>query len=222
MSPEQQPSPKYRGTPHRLVLREGATLTRIHSSLFGAAEFNPTVANSPFAGGRFDSTPGDEYAYLYASEDDATAVCETLLRDLPADDYGSRILHETRLTGLRISRLRTTCDLELVALRTGKDLAAVGQDTWLTTAPASKYAATRQWATAIRAWSPWAAGLTWRSHREPDGFAYIFFSDRCPSGCFEEDEHNLPFPPQDRDLGGGPARLYIEEILTSYRVVLMP
>ena len=222
MSPDQQPPPQYGGTPHRYVLRQGTTLTRIHSSLFGAAEFNPTVASSPFAGGRFDSTPSDEYAYLYAAEDDATAICETLLRDLPADDYGSRILHESRLTGLRISRLLTTCDLELVALRTGKDLAVVGQDTWLTTAPASRYAATRQWATAIRAWAPWAAGLTWRSHREPDGFTYVFFGDRCPSGCFQEDEHNLPFPPQDQDLAAGPARLYIEEILTTYRVVLMP
>ncbi|MCY4135178.1 MAG: RES domain-containing protein [bacterium] len=90
MSPEQHPPPRYQGTPHRYLLREGATLTRIHSSLFGAGEFNPTVASSPFGGGRFDSTPGDEYGYLYASEDDATAVCETLLRDLPADDYGCR------------------------------------------------------------------------------------------------------------------------------------
>lgn len=204
------------------MLREGTTLSRIHNSQFGAAEFNPMVASSPFAGGRFDSTPGDEYAFIYAAEDDATAVSEILLRDLPADDHGARLLPASRLTGLRISRLRTTCDLELVALRTGKDLAAVGQDTWLTTAPASKYTATRKWATAIREWSPWAAGLTWRSHREPDGFVYIFFGDRCPSRCFAEDEQDLPFPPQVRDLNSGPARLYIEEILTSYRVVLMP
>ncbi|MDE0116747.1 MAG: RES family NAD+ phosphorylase [bacterium] len=220
MSPEQHPPPRYQGTPHRYLLREGTTLTRIHGSLFGAGEFNPTVASSPFGGGRFDSTPGDEYGCLYASEDDATAVCETLLRDLPADDYGSRILPDTRLRGLRMSRLRTTYHLELVALRTGKDLAAIGQDTWLTAAPASKYAATRQWATAIRTWSPWAAGLTWRSHREPEGFAYVFFGDRCPNGCFEEEDRDLPLPHQTWDLDDGPARLYIEEILTSYRVVL--
>ena len=202
-------------------MRAGATLTRIHDAKFGAGEFNPTVASSPFAGGRFDSTAGDEYAFLYAAEDDATAICETLLRDLPADDRGSRLLPRSRLAGLRISRLRTTCDLELVALRTGKDLAAVGQDTWLSTAPASEYSTTRRWATAIRGWAPWAAGLTWRSPREPEGFAYIFFADRCPTGCFEE-EDDLPFPPQRGDLGVGPARLYLEEILASYRVVLMP
>ena len=204
------------------MLREGATLARIHSSSFGAAEFNSTVATSALAGGRFDSTPGDVYPYLYAAEDDATAVSETLLRDLPVDDYGARILLEAQLTQLCIARLEATCDLPLVSLRSGRDLAAVGQDAWLTTAPSSEYSSTRQWASAIRDWAPWACGLTWRSHREPDGYAYIFFGDRCPSGCFEDYRHSLPLLLGSRDLGTGTARLYIEEILTSYRVVLTP
>ncbi len=204
------------------MLREGTTLTRIHNSLFGSAEFNPTVASSSFAGGRFDSTPGDEYAYLYAADSDATAISETLLRDLPADDHGARILHESRLAGLRIARLEATCDLPLVTLRSGKDLAAIGQDTWLATAPPSQFSSTQRWASAIRSWAPWAYGLTWRSNREPDGFAYVFFGDRCPDGCFQEDRKSLTLPPQDRTLNTGAARLYIEQILTTYRVVLMP
>ena len=228
LSPEQQPHSNVIGEDGRAVyvLHEDQNPGHAHSR--STCSVLPSSTRRWFdyeplrRAATFDSPiRTTEDAYLYASEDDATAVCETLLRDLPADDHGSRILHESRLTGLRMSRLLTTCDLELVALRSGKELAAVGQDTWLTTAPASKYAATRQWATAIRAWSPWAAGLTWRSHREPDGFAYIFFGDRCPTGCFEEDDLNLPFPPQVRDLSAGPARLYIEEILASYRVVLM-
>ena len=222
MSPEQQPPPKYRGAPHRLVLPEGTTLTRIHISPFGAVEFNPTVRGNPFAGGRFDSTPEDEYAYLYAADSDATAISETLLRYLPADDHGTRILHEYRLAGMRIAWINSTCDLPMVTLRSGQDLAAIGQDTWLTTAPSSQFPATRFWAAAIRGWAPWACGLTWRTNREPDGFAYIFFGDRCPEGCFQEDQDSLPLPPQDRTLNTGAARLHIEQILNTYRVVLMP
>ena len=44
-------------------------------------------------------------------------------------------------------------------------------------------------------------GLT--PYRESDGFAYIFFGDRCPNRCFTEDEHTLPLPPQVRDLDAG-------------------
>lgn len=222
MSPNQPPPPQFGGTPHRHLLREGTTLTRIHSSSFGAAEFNPTVATHALAGGRFDSTPSDEYAYLYAAEDDAIAVSETMLRDLPIDDCGARMLPEAQLAQLRIARLKATCDLPLVSLRSGRDLAAVGQDAWLTTAPSSEYSSTRRWASAIRGWAPWACGLTWRSHREPDGCAYVLFDDRCPSGCFEDDEGSLPLLLDSRNLSTGTSRLYIEEILTSYRVVLTP
>ena len=80
---------------------------------------------------------------------------------------------------------------------------------------------TRRWSSAIRKWAPSASGLTWRSLREPDGFAYIFFSDRCPVGCFEEVTDGLPVPTGDRDLDAGAGRLYLEEILASYRVALM-
>ena len=206
--------------PHRFVLSAGTTMTRIHSANFDAAEFNPTAAVGEFVGGRFDSTPGDHFAFLYTAGDNATAICEMLLRDLPIGNRGIRELPTTRLSRLRITRLRTTVDLELVTLRSGKDLAAIGQDTWLTTT--TEYATTRKWASAIRGWAPWACGLTWRSFREPDGFTYVFFSDRCPPGCFEQTTDGLPLPPDDQNLDTGAAKLYIEKLLRSYRVTLKP
>ncbi len=196
-------------------------LTRVHSAAFGVTQFNPTLALNDLQGGRFDATPEDEYAFLYAAEDDATAVSETLLRDLPADEYGARLLPRVRLSQLRISWLRATADLELVSLRSGRDLAAVSQDAWLTASSAAEYPMTRRWASAIRGWAPWACGLTWRSYREPEGFAYVFFDDLCPDGCFEEVTDGLPVPPGDRSLDAGAARLYVEGILASYRVALM-
>ncbi len=221
MSPNQPPPPRYAGRPPRFLLPAGTTLTRVHSTAFGVTQFNPTLALDDLQGGRFDATPEDEYAFLYAAEDDAAAVSEALLRDLQADEYGARLLPRVRLSQLSISWLRATADLELVSLRSGQDLAAVGQDAWLTASPAAEYAMTRRWASAIRGWASWATGLTWRSYREPEGFAYIFFDDRCPEGCFEEVADSLPVPHGDRSLDAGAARLYVEGILASYRVALM-
>ena len=207
--------------PRRFLLPAGTRLTRIHSAAFHVTMFNPTLARSDLSGGRFDATPDDVHAFLYAAEDDATAVSETLLRDLPIDESGARLLPRARLSTLQVSWLTTTLDMELVSLRSGRDLAAVGQDTWLTVAPAADYAMTRRWSSAIRGWAPWAGGLTWRSRREPESFAYVFFADRCPDGCFEAVTDGLPVPPGDQNLDAGAGRLYVEGILASYRVALM-
>ena len=178
------------------------------------------MAASHLVGGRFDATPDSEYPFLYAAEDDRTAVSETLLRDLPINEHGARLLPKVRLSQLRIGWLRSAVDLELVSLRSGSDLAAIGQDTWLTASAASEYGMTRRWSSAIRDWALWAGGLTWRSHREPDGFAYIFFADRCPDSCFQEVTEGLPVPHEDRSLCAGAARIYVEGILTSYWIAL--
>ena len=221
MPPSQLPPTQYEGTPSLFRLPAGTVLTRLHSAQFGVTDFNPTLARGVFAGGRFDATPEDEYAFLYAASDDATAVSEALLRDIPSDDRGVRALLTARLRRLRIGWLRTSQELQLVSLRAGVDLAAIGQDTWLTTAAATEYAMTRRWAAAIREWAPWAQGLTWRSHREPAGFAYVLFDDRCPDGCLEEVVDGPALPPGDRNLTSGPGRLYVEGLLVSYRVALM-
>ena len=221
MSPKQEPPARYAGTPHQFLLPAGTMLTRIHSTTFGVTQFNSTIAQSDLQGGRFEATPDDKYAFLYAAEDDATAVSEVLLRDLPIDDYGARLLPRAQLSQRSISWLRTTLDLAMVSLRSGRDLAAIGQDTWLTASPAADYAMTRRWASAIRGWAPWACGLTWRSHREPEGFAYVFFADRCPAASLEEVTDGLPVPSGDRSLVAGPAGHYVEGILASYRVALM-
>lgn len=220
MPPLQPPPARYDGTPHTYLLPAGSTLTRLHSERFEVTEFNPTVARRARIGGRFDASPGDEYAFLYAAGDDPTAVSEALLRGIPSSERGSRVLPGTRLRGLRIGWLRTSRELELVSLRSGVDLAAIGQDTWLTSAPLSEYPMTRRWAAAIRDWAPGAQGLTWRSYREPAGFAYILFADRCPEGSIEEAVDGMLLPPAHRYLDGGPGRAYVEDLLAAYRVVV--
>lgn len=188
---------------------------------FGVAEFNPTLAVNELQGGRFDATSEDPYPFLCAAGDDPTAISEALLRDLPIDASGSRLLPRAQIQRLQISWLRVEEELRLVSLRSGQDLASVGQDSWLTTSPASDYDSTRRWCAAIRAWAPWACGITWRSLREPEGFAFLFFGDRCPTDCFRERLVDLPLPANDRSLDSGAAHHYLNAILTEYRVALM-
>ena len=82
MPPSQPPPTQYEGTPSLFRLPAGTVLTRLHSAQFGVTDFNPTVAQDAIQGGRFDGTPEDEYTFLYAASDDATAVAEALLRDI--------------------------------------------------------------------------------------------------------------------------------------------
>lgn len=222
MAPEQAPPEQYGGEPRSYRLAAGTRLVRVHSAAFGAAEFKPFVQpRSRLSGGRFDSTERDPYPFLYAALDERTAVSEVLLRDLPFDEHGARLLPRLRLSGLCISWLSVTTDIDLVDLRSAAALAAVGQDTWLTQAPAAAYLTTRLWAEAIRSWAEWCAGLIWRSRREPEGFATVIFGDRAADSLTEDTTSAVPLPHDDRRLDSGLGARYVEQILTEYSIALM-
>jgi hypothetical protein len=218
--PDQPPPPDFDGDPPSYNLLTGTALSRVHSAQFDVCVFNPTLPDAHWGGGRFDATADDPYPYLYAAGDDATAVAETLLRDRPTNDHGARLLPHTATHGRRISWLRPTTDLRLVSLRSGRDLAAVAQDTWLVHCPANDYGKTRRWAHAIRLWAPWAQGFIWYSRFEPEGVAYILFGDRCPSACLERITINTPAPPDDNYLDRGAGADHLATILGQYRVAL--
>lgn len=173
-----KPPLAYRGTPARTVLPAGTVLYRVHQKRFPAHSFNPVPSHRYYGGGRFDATDDDRYPYLYAGQSVDVAVAETLLRDLPPDDTGIRQLPQARIVGRRISAICTTADLDLVSLRTGADLGAVAQDTWLTWCDPRDYAQSRHWAHWIRHHAPTAAGYVWLSRREPGLHAYVLFGDR--------------------------------------------
>lgn len=221
MAPGQAPPSRFRGTPHSFRIAAETRLVRIHDAAFGVTEFNPLIARSDLRGGRFDSTAEDPYPFLYAALDERAAVSEALLRDLPFDEHGVRLLPRARLADLRIGWMRTTVDLRLVDLRSGRALAAVNQDTWLTQGPSSGYSMTRQWAAAIRSWAPWCDGLIWRSRREPEGFAVVLFGDRMQRGAIQSTDDPTPLPVDGRSLASGPGARYLEQILSEYSVALM-
>jgi len=218
--PSQPPPKHYVGSPRRHTLSAGIVLSRVHSVEFAAVDFNPTLAHHPLKGGRFDATQADKYSYLYAASDDDAAVVEALLRDVASDERGARLLPAKAMERRRISWVRPTTDLELVSLRTGKDLAAVAQDTWLI--QTTNYGETRPWGHAIRAWAPWAEGFAWTSRLEPQGTAYVLFGDRCPSGVLESVVGGTPIDVTDNYLDKGEGEAYVRRILAEYRVTLYP
>jgi len=216
------PPEHYTGTPVKWTLPAGTRLSRIHNVNWGACAFNPTLADRHWGGARFDATEDDLYGFLYAADNDAAAVSETLLRDVPIDDTGARLLPKVSLESRRFGWLQPRVGLDLVSLRSGTDLAAVSQDTWLVQSPSSEYGFTRRWAHAIRRWAPWAVGFAWHSKREPDGVAFIFFGDRCPPDPFEEITTGTPVPIGDSQLDAGAGNIYVKEILERYKVTVGP
>ncbi len=181
----QAPPSRYAGAPAAHTLPAGTVLSRVHQVEYGATEFNPVGSDVLFGGGRFDSTKEDPYPYLYGADGDDAAVAETLLRDVDANDRGARFLPKTYWRNRQLSRLRTTMPLPLITIRTGRDLGAIGQDTWLTTSNANDYPQTRAWAHWLREIDPNSCGLVWYSKREPATEALVLFGDRCPPNAIE-------------------------------------
>lgn len=217
--PNRPPPKAFDGTPRRFNLKAGTRLTRVHDARFAATSFNPIVADHHWGGGRFDATKDDPYGYLYAAGDDLCAVAEALLRDLPISAAGSRLLPRSALRQRKISWLAPIEDLELVRLLSGRDLAAVGQDSWLTKCDSKEYAFTRRWAQKLREWAPWAKGLVWRSRRDEESLAYVFFEDRCADG-FAEVVDSVLTPPEGNRLDREPGSSYVRVLLAEYSVTV--
>ncbi|MEV6957435.1 RES family NAD+ phosphorylase [Streptomyces sp. NPDC051183] len=162
--------------PNREVIPAGTELWRVHKSRYGPAQFNPTLADLHFHGGRFEGTVLDPYRSLYVANSALTAVAESVLRSVPWTGDRRQVpyaaVHERTL-----SVLRTTRELTLVSLIGEKDLAAVHQTANLLDDERS-YPMARRWASEIRAQAPDAMGLVWLSRRNRPLHAMVLFHDR--------------------------------------------
>lgn len=174
-----QPPTHYDGTPNRYQLRRGTTLWRVHQHQYAARAFNSRLSSTLYGGARFDATESDAYPYYYAALNDGTAIAETLLRGLPSNENGYRVVPRSAVDHRQVSALVLTRDLELVNLISGENLAAIGQDAWLVTAQPSEYPQTRDWGHWLRRQAKWAHGFVWDSLRDKRGLAIVLFGDRC-------------------------------------------
>ena len=213
----QQPPARFTGALRRWPLPAGSTLSRVHPDRFASTQFNPISSDLLFGGGRFDATDRDPHGFLYAALHDGPAIAETLLRDIPSNDRGYRFLPKAAWRGRQLSRLTNTMDLTLIALRTGKDLGAIGQDSWLTSCDADEYPQTREWSRWLRQHEPSAHGAAWLAKRDPGETVTVLWEDRCPPGTLIHAPGPLATPCRFDDPAGG---AWLRSELTHFRVAI--
>ncbi|MCZ0986538.1 RES family NAD+ phosphorylase [Streptomyces diastatochromogenes] len=204
--------------PNRLVIPAGTELWRVHQSKYAPDQFSPKLADIHFGGGRFEGTVLDPYHSLYVADTPLTALAESVLRSRPFElPAGTRRIPYSAVWRRSLSGLRTRCELTLVSLVDGRDLAAVCQDSTLLE-DESNYATARRWSSEIRAQAPDAMGLIWESRRNRSQRALVLFHDRfahCDGGPLEVlRDGGIP------DLGSQEGMKKANEILEPLRAVI--
>jgi hypothetical protein len=154
---------------------------------------------------------------MYTAVTDEAALAETLLRGLDANDRGSRLLIRERWHPRQLSRVSTTAELTVVTLKSGADLGAIGQDTWLTMCDPDDYPQTREWAHWLRRVDPGAQGIVWLSKREPGVPVLVLFEDRCPTDNLTAAPGPLPGPCRFAEPAGAD---WLKGRLAPYRVTI--
>lgn len=202
----------------RTVRKAGELLYRVHSRHRRAHLFNPEPQDHHFGGGRFDSTPNDSYAYLYAAPKPETAIVERFVRTLRFDGLGNhRVLPLKELEGRVLSQVRLTRDVELVSLCGIPQLNAVQQsDWWLVESEPTEYAFTRRWGHWLRAEADWADGFVWRSRLDGPNESLVLFAATAESDLLTVTDE----PPRILDDEDG--LRWLAATLEEYRVEIGP
>ena len=220
--PDVAPPADCPGTPVIHSLPAGQPLVRVHDQNRPPAAFNPTPRpalrhSDPVRGGRFDSVDGT-YAYLYAGLNHKAAFAESFGRDLDYTAPGPRPLPRFRWQAKAVTVCETTRRLKLVYVQAG-GAQQLGQDDWLTHCDENGYPTCRQWAAAIKRWSPDADGLTWRSKRDPNEQVVALWGDpaTAEAGCGLLNATHVTYP-----LDHGTGKELLEEFLTDWRLYLEP
>jgi RES domain len=202
--------------PNLVTMPARTVLWRVHRRSRSGVNFKDVLADRNFGGNRFDSTAGDPFSFLYAAPQQETALLETLVRSIPFNARGERLLRRSVISGVRISAAEPVTDLTLISLLTHQDLAAACQDEWLVQAPPAEYPQTRRWAQWLRSQAPLAQGLVWLSVRNLGSQSVVLFGDRCPDGALQA----VPGAAVDLDTADGEA--WLNEQLAPYRISVRP
>ncbi|WP_439658951.1 RES domain-containing protein [Lentzea sp. HUAS TT2] len=178
--PEIPPPPRLVGTPARETVPAGSTFYRVHPADRNPSVFDPQHG-SAFGGGRFDACAGAGYRTLCMSATQETTIAERFLREFAVTQAVQRILPRRALAGQVLTQLQTTGDLNLIRLYTSQEVAAVHQDSWLTTSTPDRFHTTREWASWLHKEVPWADGILWQSIADMPRETVVLFDDRCPA-----------------------------------------
>lgn len=156
---------------------KGKIIERIHSSQFGATEFNPGKGKSRFS--PILNSKGKNIPTLYGGENLPVAMMETVLHDLPTPCEDAPVELST-LDNLSRSQIFAKEDIQLVDLnpRFMKKHGITQGD--LLGSSADNYPETQKWAEKIHDDNPEAQGLQWASRQHGDK-AVMLFGDRIAS-----------------------------------------
>lgn len=149
---------------------------RIHPSLYGGAQFNPSAdGNARFSPLMLPG--GGIVPVLYGAATFSCAAMETIFHDLP-DDTSDFIFDFTMLEGAVVSVLAPRRNLKLLPL-TSIDLKSLGlKKTDVIETSVQMYEQTRKYALEWHTQFPAVDGLYWTSKRDDRAQACMLFGDR--------------------------------------------
>lgn len=183
----QWPTGRHRAETYTLA--PGALLYRILSAHGGrtVVDFNPGYG-SPTRFAFFPDEQGQTVPILYAAESATASICESLLRDVPAEGGPlQRAVYEDAV----LAGLRPTRQLALASFK-GTGLRALGTTHGEVTSTApERYHQTVLWAKAAH--TAGFDGVAWMSHRCNDTVAVALFGDRVLAGDLAVDNEVARF-----------------------------
>ena len=155
-------------------MRRGSLIHHAHGTRPDGARIRATEFNPGFGGPyRFSHFGEPVVPSWYGGENDAVALCETLIRDLPST--GGRLV-ASQYRHHQISVVRTRRTLRLVELR-GKGRLLVSSQN-VTACDSDQYDRSVKWAEAAHDVRPMVDGIIWTSYRFDQGYALVLFGDR--------------------------------------------
>lgn len=171
------PAPPQPGTidPLITVWPAGKRLERCHPSSYGATEFNRRVGTP----GRFRPIRVGKRVVptLYAADEAAGAISETVFHDVPTDVRNKRV-RMSRFEVALLSTIASKRDLRLVRLHGhGFHRLSVSRAK-LIESEADCYQQLAPWGQALHDCPADADGLLWRSRHYDDSYACLLFGDR--------------------------------------------
>src|SRR5690349_4974292 len=113
------------------TLHNGTQLWRVHSTQIGGTDFARHGDGPRPVTGRFDSTEGDQFAFIYLASTQRGSIAESILLDAPFESDGSRRIELPRLENRGLAEIILMEDLRLISLMSSEGLAAAHQDHWL-------------------------------------------------------------------------------------------
>lgn len=168
----------------------GKLVHRVHSDDYRADVFNPSDAgNARFSPIR--RADGSIIPVIYAGEDQACALMETIFHDVPYAP-GFKPVLRLKFENQLHSELIIVPTLKLVDLRSIA-LRKLGiERKYLLDSSKAHYPETRQWAILFYEQNPDAQGLLWTSRQHDGAEAIMLFEDRVPTGALDPQGSSHP------------------------------